>query len=96
MNPIEGIDEEWSKYRNEDELGIKYTPKGKLSYYEGGGFVKDFDKDLNYEEFRLEIDRLIKFDFLNDETAAIFVQFTSYLPYSNIWIYNHLMLERNL
>jgi hypothetical protein len=56
----------------------------------------DFSKDYNFEVFRKKVDSLIKNNFLDERTAAVFVSFTVYSPYNNIWIYNHLMLERNL
>ncbi len=77
-------------YNNSIELMTQ--PKQEfLGYYGGGGYVIDFERDA--ETTKEFIDYLIKNNWVDEQTRAIFIEFLIYNPNTNLFTYSTSVVE---
>lgn len=78
------------QYRNSSDLnGFMYA--GRYASYSGGGYV--YEMRGSYSQIVGNVSRLQALDWIDRRTRAVFVEFTSYNPNIDLFMYSTILFE---
>ena len=81
----------WSEFREGDS---DYSiVKGEFSEYDGSGYYRDFPHNITTVEFIEDYIEMTNNNWIQDDTRAVILSFTIFIPSEEQWISNVVLIE---
>jgi len=86
----------WNFYRSEEETHITSTIRGRVSSYDGSGYVMDVHANASVEDFSLMWHTMGTGGWLDPSVRALFCSLVGYEPSADLWWHLDILVEMSI